>query len=176
MVCFENLPKAEKLFMCLKLKNFSCACKWIVNMRFGRYEFRKKRLWARDYWVIEMIKFLTSIWRTLFSIGFDFHSSSDSAVSFSSREICHVDECIVESRHQVNNSEVVFVLSGTGLRWSKVIYFFFLYFHFFLRWLYKIDFFSIKKECRLLTILRFWFLFNNIKIMECEISFGELNI
>ena len=89
----------------------------------------------KQYWVTEIIKFLTSIWRAFFSIGFNLHSSSDSCISFSSREISHVDECVVECGHKMNNSEVVFFLSSSCLWGTEIICLLFLYFNFFLGWL-----------------------------------------
>ena len=65
-------------------------------------------------------RFLTSIGRRLFSIGLNLHSSGDSEVGFSSREIGHVDESVVEGGKEMDDSENVLVLSSTGLRGSVV--------------------------------------------------------
>ena len=67
-----------------------------------------------------MVRFLTSIGRALLSVGLDFHSTSDSDVSFSSGEISDVNESVVGGSQQVHNSEVVDFGAGAVLRWTKV--------------------------------------------------------
>ena len=79
-----------------------------------------------------MVRFLTSIGRALLSVGLDFHSTSDSDVSFSSGEISDVNESVVGGSQQVHNSEVVDVGAGAVLRWTKVGLLFFLNSDFFL--------------------------------------------
>lgn len=86
-------------------------------------------------WVIEICRFLTSIWGRFFSIGLDLHSSGDSAVGFSTGEISNVNESIVEGGEKMDNTEVVDILGGTGLRWSEVGNLLFLNFFGFLWWL-----------------------------------------
>ena len=64
---------------------------------------------------------LTSIRWGLFSIGLDLHSTWNSGVSFSSWEIGHMDESIVEGGKDVANSENVVVwLCRSNLRGSVV--------------------------------------------------------
>ena len=77
-------------------------------------------------WIVEMVRFLTSIGRRLFSIGLDLHTAGDAAVSFAAREISDVDESVVESSEEVDNSEVVRVLALLHLRRAKVVHLLFL--------------------------------------------------
>lgn len=93
-------------------------------------------------WVGEMHRFLTSIWRGLLSISLNLHSSTDSSVGLSSGEIGDVDEGVVESGQNVDNSEGVLVLKGSGLGWSEVGNLLFLDFDFLLGWLQK-----SQREC-----------------------------
>ena len=115
----------------------------------------------KQYWVIEMIKFLTSIWRAFFSISLDLHSTSDSCISFSSRKISHVDESVVECGHKMDNSKVVFFLSSSCLWGTEIICLFFLYFNFLLWWLLS------KNLCKTLCIYTYHFnlFFNNVKLI-----------
>ena len=78
---------------------------------------------------------LTSIWRRFFSIGLYLHTTGDSAVGFSTGEISDVDESVVESSKEMDNTENsgVFLL---GLWWTEVGLLLFLNFNFsFLWWL-----------------------------------------
>ena len=77
-----------------------------------------------------------SIWRRFFSISLNFHSTGDSAVSFSSGKISDVDESVVESGEHMDNTEVVVSFSSTSLWWTEIGLFFFLNFNFLLWWLY----------------------------------------
>jgi len=47
-----------------------------------------------------------------------------------------VNESVVESGEEMNNTEVVDFSSGTGLRWTEIGLFLFLDFDFLLYWLY----------------------------------------
>lgn len=79
-----------------------------------------------------MCRFLTSIWGGLFSISLDLHSTGDSAVGFSTRQISHVEEGVVEGGEQMHHTEVVGLGGGASLRWSEVGHLLFLHFNFFL--------------------------------------------
>ena len=69
---------------------------------------------------------LTRIWRGLFSISLDLHTTTDSSVGFSTRQISNVDESVVEGGQQVDDTEVV-LLGGSTTGWgSEVGNFFFL--------------------------------------------------
>ena len=87
------------------------------------------------HWVLEIVKFLTSVGRRLFSISLNLHSTGDSAVGFSTGEIGDVNESVVEGGKEMNNTEVVDFSSGTSLWWTEIGLFFFLNFNFLLWWL-----------------------------------------
>lgn len=60
---------------------------------------------------------LTSVGRGLLSIGLDLHTSGDTGVSFTTGQISHVDESVVESSLDVADTEDVvglFASSGGG--------------------------------------------------------------
>merc|ERR1740130_229150 len=69
-----------------------------------------------------------------FSISLNLHSTGDSAVGFSTGEIGDVNESVVESGEEMNNTEVVDFSSGTGLWWTEIGLFLFLDFDFLLWW------------------------------------------
>ena len=70
------------------------------------------------HWVGEIVKFLTSVGRRLFSIGLNLHTTGDTAVGFATGQISDVDVSVVEGGEEMDNTEVVAagtlsVLSGT---------------------------------------------------------------
>jgi hypothetical protein len=54
----------------------------------------------------------SSIRRSLFSITGDLHTSSDSAISFLSRQISDMNESVVPSSHDMGNSDNGFLFRG----------------------------------------------------------------
>ena len=84
---------------------------------------------------VEICRFLTSIWRGFFSISLNLHSTGDSAVGFSTGEISHVDESVIESGQKMDNTEHVHILLSTNLRWTEVGLLLLLNFNFLLWWL-----------------------------------------
>lgn len=96
---------------------------------------------------LEICRFLTSVRGGFFSISLNLHSTGDSAVGFSTGEIGDVNESVVESGEEMNNTEVVDFSSGTGLWWTEIGLFLFLDFDFLLWWLYKMNVSLIYLEC-----------------------------
>lgn len=62
------------------------------------------------------------VWRGLFSISLDLHTTGDSGVGFTAGQISDVDESVGTSRLDVANTEsaVLVILVGTGGWWSVV--------------------------------------------------------
>ena len=54
----------------------------------------------------------SSIRRSLFSITGDLHTSSDSAISFLSRQISNMNESVIPSSHDMSNSDNGFLFRG----------------------------------------------------------------
>ena len=65
-----------------------------------------KRSDLKSSWIFEMVRFLTSIRRTLLSVSLDLHATGDSRVSFPSGEISDVNESVVSGSQQVDDTEV----------------------------------------------------------------------
>ena len=84
-----------------------------------------------------MCRFLTSIWGGFFSISLNLHSTGDSAVGFSTGEISHVNESVIEGGKEMDNTEVDNIFIGTDLRWTEIGLLLFLHFNFLLWWLYN---------------------------------------
>ena len=86
-------------------------------------------------WVIEICRFLTSVWGRFFSISLNLHSTGDSAVGFSTGKISNVNESVIEGGKKMDNTEVVDILLGTDLRWTEIGLLLLLNFNFLLWWL-----------------------------------------
>jgi hypothetical protein len=112
-------------FLCAFLPN-----QWQKNTTFGL-----SRLDRPYCWVLEICRFLTSVWRGFFSISLNLHSTGDSAVGFSTGEIGDMDESVIESGQKMDNTEVVNILLGTNLRWTEVGLLLLLNFNVLLWWL-----------------------------------------
>lgn len=72
----------------------------------------------------------SSIRRSLFSITGDLHTSSDSAISFLSRQISDVNESVVPSSHDMSNSDNGFLFRGNV--WTVGLYLLLLFMDFLL--------------------------------------------
>lgn len=59
------------------------------------------------HWVLEIVKFLTSVGRRLFSISLNLHTTGDTAVGFATGQISDVDVRVVEGGEEMDNTEVV---------------------------------------------------------------------
>ena len=83
------------------------------------------------------VRTLTSVGRRFFSIGFDLHSTGNTAVSFTSGKIGDMDEGVVEGGLNVADSESKFVLTLVSLGRSVVSDLLFFDFLSFLWWLHR---------------------------------------
>ena len=70
-------------------------------------------------------------------ISLNLHSTGDSAVGFSTGEISHVNESVIEGGKKMDNTEVVNILLSTDLRWTEVGLLLLLNFNFLLWWLHE---------------------------------------
>ena len=81
----------------------------------------------------------SSIWGGFFSIGLNLHTTGDSGVGFSTGQISDVDEGVVEGGEEMDDTEIVLLLLGSGGWWSEVGNLLLLDFDFFLSWLETVN-------------------------------------